>query len=150
MKDHFEGLYRYNQWANDLFCEKLHKINCKNSEILRLFSHVFNAQEIWLNRINESSNAVGVWDEFDLDTCIERLKRSNADWIEWLKRPHDFDKNISFTNSAGESHIMRLGDIVIHVANHSTHHRGQIATLLRQQNIAPPKGDYYYFALSEK
>lgn len=32
--------------------------------------------------------------------------------------------------------------MLIHVTNHSTHHRGQLTTMLRQAGATPPGTDY--------
>jgi len=150
MHHHFERLYDYNDWANDLFCQKLAEIACKDGEILRLLSHVHNAQTIWLNRIMQVDKTHGVWEIYTLEECIAHIKSSSQAWKLWLKDQKDFDRKVAYKNSIGKSYVMDLADIVIHVANHSTHHRGQIATLLRQQSIDPPKADFYYFALLEE
>ena len=150
MANHFKRLYAYNTWANELFCTKLTQINCSDKFILRLFSHIYNAQAIWLNRINGMQNKVGVWDEYGLEECVSRLTQSNVAWRSYIDNQDTFENEIASQNSLGQPFVMNLGDIVMHVANHGTHHRGQISTLLRQQDIDPPQADLYYFALSEK
>jgi len=44
----------------------------------------------------------------------------------------DLACELAFRNSRGEDHRMNFGGLVIHVFNHQTHHRGQIAQLLDQ------------------
>jgi len=51
-------------------------------------------------------------------------------------------------STQGDSFTMPLGELFIHCANHSTYHRGQIVTMLRQVGVAPPNTDYTQFARS--
>jgi uncharacterized damage-inducible protein DinB len=44
-----------------------------------------------------------------------------------------------------DADIYTLGELVQHVINHSTYHRGQIALLLRQLGHEPPSTDYHDF-----
>ena len=41
----------------------------------------------------------------------------------------------SYTTSHGESHRRRAGEVLLHVFNHATHHRGQISQILDGQGI---------------
>jgi uncharacterized damage-inducible protein DinB len=43
-----------------------------------------------------------------------------------------------------------LGELVQHILNHSTYHRGQIALLLRQLGHEPPSTDYRRFLTEER
>jgi uncharacterized damage-inducible protein DinB len=53
-------------------------------------------------------------------------------WLRWLGDAED---------DAGEAHADPLAPLIRHVVNHSTHHRGQAATQLRQLGQAPPGTD---------
>lgn len=57
--------------------------------------------------------------------------------IKWCKelREHDIDDTLKYTNFKGEVHNKRLGDLILHVFLHQVHHRGQVTTLLSQENI---------------
>ena len=41
-------------------------------------------------------------------------------------------ETIAYSNLAGEARRNRLGELFVHVVNHSSYHRGQVATMLRQ------------------
>lgn len=149
MDSPFTRLYQYNLWANGLFSEKLLEINCQDPYILKIYSHLHNAQIIWLNRIIGRDNKTGVWEVYQLEDCIKKTQRSSQEWLSYVQNITSFDQAISYTDSAGTKHQSILLEICLHVANHSTHHRGQIATALRQQDIAPPAGDFIYFTRSK-
>jgi uncharacterized damage-inducible protein DinB len=57
---------------------------------------------------------------------------------------------ISYTNTQGEAFQTTVEDILIHVFNHGTYHRAQVARDLRQHALTPVNTDYitYVRALS--
>jgi len=58
----------------------------------------------------------------------------------------DFDKRIAFKNSQGLPFNDKLVDILAHVINHGTHHRGQIGQDLKIAGIANlPVTDYIFY-----
>ena len=48
-------------------------------------------------------------------------------------------------NIKGERWTYRLAEILAHVVNHGTYHRGQLAHLLRDSGMAAPSTDYLIF-----
>jgi uncharacterized damage-inducible protein DinB len=46
---------------------------------------------------------------------------------------------------AGDSYQNKIEDILIHVGNHGTYHRGQIAMLLREKGYNPVSTDYILY-----
>jgi uncharacterized damage-inducible protein DinB len=149
MKTHLVRLFEYNQWANQLFCETILNADYQNKKIDVLISHTLAAELIWLDRISPVNTPVlGVWELLSLNEAIESLKAADELWLSYLKEDPAIDTVIKYTDSAGKKHQTILKDIITHVANHGTHHRGQLATLLRQENIAPPASDFIFFARS--
>ncbi len=45
----------------------------------------------------------------------------------------------------GTPHRNRLLDLLLHVVNHSSYHRGQLTTMLRRVGATPVATDYVYF-----
>jgi len=48
---------------------------------------------------------------------------------------------VAYRTFDGSSHEQSLGDLLRHVVNHATYHRGQLATMLRQLGRTPPATD---------
>ena len=146
MKAHFLRLFEYNLWANELFCKTLINADYQNPKIEVLLSHTYAAEIIWLSRAYKVDVEIpGVWELTPFDATVDAIKRADAVWIKFIENGPDFDSIIRYTNTAGEQHQTVLKDILVHVANHGTHHRSQIATLLREENIAPPASDFIFF-----
>ncbi|MDO8549036.1 MAG: DinB family protein [Ignavibacteria bacterium] len=49
---------------------------------------------------------------------------------------------IKYRNTKGDEYQNRLSDIITHVINHSSYHRGQIALLVRNAGGIPAVTDY--------
>ena len=68
-----EKLGAFNVWANTTVLNRLNEVAATGQEIppivLRLFSHVLNAQAIWIARIGGTPSPVKVWQEHDLAAC---------------------------------------------------------------------------------
>jgi len=146
MKFQLIRLFEYNLWANQKFGEILKDSAFKNPKILTFISHILNAQLIWIDRINGKGSETKVWTEYPIESAVDKLLVSSQAWLEMLENESDFDRMISYQNSLGTSHSSVIYDIISHVANHGTHHRGQIALLLREENIAPPASDFIFFS----
>lgn len=145
MKAHYQKLFAYNTWANDRFAEVIGQMKVPDTEILRLFSHIANAQVIWLERLQNQQNTVGVWNEYNPEKAIGMVKESSLALETFVSQTEAFDNTVAYKNSKGHQFETGASDILTHVANHGTHHRGQIATLLRKKEITPPASDFIFF-----
>lgn len=148
MKDYFLGLFKYNDWANQKLLICLQKNKIKEEKVLSLYNHIITAQNIWLNRINNlPSGNLELWETKKLLDLIELTHKSSEDWINFVRdyKMSSFEEVIAYQSTNGQAYETGLADIIIHVANHSTHHRAQIVQWLRSNNIDPPRLDYIFF-----
>ena len=148
MKDYFLGLFKYNDWANQNLLICLQKNKIKDQKILSLYNHLIVSQNLWLNRINSATpGKTTLWEEKKLLDLIDLTHKSSEDWIKFLReyQMSGFEEVIAYQNTSGQAFETGLADIVIHVINHSTHHRAQIVQLLRSGDIEPPRLDYIFF-----
>ena len=68
------------------------------------------------------------------------VEAHRAEW--WKALPEDaVSKKLRYKNLKGEPFEGRLWELVQHVVNHSSYHRGQVVTLLRQLGAKPPATD---------
>ncbi len=45
------------------------------------------------------------------------------------------DQVFTYVNRKGEEHRFRVGDVLLHIFNHATHHRGQISQILDEAGV---------------
>ena len=140
-------LLQYTHWANDRVLEALHSADAVPERILELMSHLLRTQDVWYGRVANTDHArLDFWVVDDLDTCVDRAEASMERWRALVAdRADRLDQPVTYTNSSGTEFETALRDILRHVVNHGTHHRAQIALLLREVGISPPATDYIYF-----
>ena len=149
MKIIFEELLEYTFAFNDKVIDSLMMLD-KNApeKSVRLINHTVNAQEIWNSRIDEKKIGIGVWDIRDL----KELKAANLDnykkSLAIIERGK-FDKKIRYTNTKGLSFENTIHEMIFHVVNHSTYHRGQIASDFKMNGIEPLITDYIFYKRTE-
>ena len=98
--------------------------------------HTMGAEWVWLERWKGLS-PTRLFDEGefpDIVTLSERwsvIEQHRASWLESLK-PDAMQESLRYRNLQGQEFETPLWQMVQHVANHSTYHRGQVVTMLRQ------------------
>lgn len=112
--------------------------------ILGILNHVLLAELSWLLRFRESlpgsqalaheTVAIGRTKDRMLhqsltDLCDHHLTVDRL-IVDLVGEPGAVDAVAEYTTRAGDRHRHRLGDLLLHVLNHATHHRGQISQIL--------------------
>jgi uncharacterized damage-inducible protein DinB len=95
--------------------------------------------------MQDPTPSTDIWAVDDLDTCAERSATITQRWIEAV-RTDDLTAPVEYQNSSGTTFTNQRREMAHHVVNHATHHRAQIARLLRQAGHEPPATDYIFFA----
>jgi len=136
-----EEIINYTELADQRMIEifKLASVEMPKAE--RLFSHILNAQHIWAQRMSGRKPLYGVWDIHPKEN-FEGISSDNFRLIRIALKDNALDKRIVYSNSQGISYENGLDEILFHLFNHSTYHRGQVVTLLKKEGFAPPVTDY--------
>ncbi len=130
-------------WANKKVINTLKKQQVADKKILTLMSHVLSALNIWLARIeNRSTEHYPLWQMYDIDQLEEMADDIGARWLLYIERNEKFDGVLIYKNYVGLPYENKIENIMIHLVNHSTYHRAQIATLLRQAGLEPINTDF--------
>jgi uncharacterized damage-inducible protein DinB len=147
LKDHFIHLFKYSDWANRNCTESVLKLKNKNSKAEELLSHIISAQEVWLNRVLGRDIIIDPWKQQSAEELIPKSTSKTAEWINFLEGLHenDFERRVEYKNTKGDKFTNKIKDILIHVINHSTYHRAQIASLIRQAGGEPAITDYIVY-----
>lgn len=140
----------YNNWANSLLLDSLAEVFTIRAVIvpnhcMTLLSHIANAQVIWTCRMLGSIPGVSVWQLHDLDTCSTLLGKSAKELAEIVKDRTLHDHIVKYNVSTGEPFATAVADILLHLFNHGTYHRSQIAKEMRAQGLDPINTDYIRF-----
>ena len=107
-------------------------------------AHILWADWLWFTRVVEPMDKPG-HTRGALETVWPELQDK---WIAWAERTSDPEINtVVEYKSILDGQIARTPawQIVMHVVNHATLHRGQVMGMLRQMGIAPPHTDLMNF-----
>ena len=106
--------------------------------------HVFAADRIWLQRV-QGVPPLGIPGPEYYDAAVLRpaWQAVGEDWRAWARplADEDFLQEISYRDLKGNPWRTPLWQVVLHVVNHGTHHRGQAAGFLRSMGHPPPPLD---------
>lgn len=150
-------LYTYNRWANAevrwaasvLTEEQLKRpLGSSYSSVLGTLRHILWAEWRWLGRWSDSMPPGQDPQELsEFSQLRERwasFEEAQTQFLCTLRDP-DLAQVVSYENPAGTTWSYTLGHMLQHVVNHSTYHRGQVTTLLRQVGAQPRATDLLVF-----
>lgn len=140
-KELFEYSHHFNQKLSDSFVESP---NETSEKAVKLFNHLLNAHQIWNNRIDPKQTTFGVW-ELHSVSDLKSIDKINYEHTLQVLDTFDLNEIINYSNSKGQTFSNNIRDIFFHVINHSTYHRGQIATEFKQQGLEPLISDYIFY-----
>lgn len=153
-----QTLYAYNRWATNRLLEAARLVNpadftrdlrTSHWSLRGTLVHIVWAEWIWLQRWRgESSKRVFAQDQFpDVDAIASRWRGVDRDQQDFITALTD-DRllaRLSYENLQGQRWEYSLAHMMQHVVNHSSYHRGQVVTLLRQLGHTPPPTDFLVF-----
>jgi uncharacterized damage-inducible protein DinB len=156
-------LFDYNDWANARLlgaCSSLSQANWSKDvggsypTLLSVVAHVVGGEWIWLKRwTGESPDSAPGWFKdpapSSLQDALHQVQQERRRFLDTLTEI-DLDREVPYTLLDGSKGAMALSTLLRHLVNHSTYHRGQIASMLRQLNVAPPATDLLIFAQQRK
>ena len=142
-------LYDHLAWADGLLLDALEATGDPPGEAMRLLAHLFGAERVWLMRIrNEDSSVQPVWPRLSLAQCRALAGEARAGFRDILHSAtgERLDAPVAYRNTKGQPFESSLRDILLHIALHGAHHRGQIAALLRREGREPAATDFILFS----
>ena len=144
MKELLQQYAAYNIWATKLLVERINKLSDEEitKEIASSFpslyktvQHMWLAEEAWWQRLKlaeklelQSENFSGSFSELSAN-----LAKQSKQWSEWVNVATDNQLSHVFAYIRNKEQFkMPVYQMMHHVFNHATYHRGQLVTILRQ------------------
>jgi len=157
------GLYDYHWWANrrlfDVAAGLGEEVAAREAgtqfsfpTLRRMLAHIYEADWVWFQRwIGASPSPTKLpGDEIpSLGVLRDRwdaLEREQRAFIQGLAVT-DLTRVVIYRNTAGREFRLALGPLLQHVANHATHHRSELATMLTVSSGSPPPTDLVVYHL---
>jgi uncharacterized damage-inducible protein DinB len=150
--DDLRLLVDYNYWARDRILEAVSALTPEKfteplgnsfSSIRDTIAHICDAESIWIRRWNgqrplgfqNPERMLGVAAAREEWTMLERQMREVVERLG----PAGVERMIEYKDMRGAPRSEVLWQMVQHVVNHGSYHRGQVTTMLRQLGASPPK-----------
>lgn len=152
--DEIRDLYAFNRWANLRFLDAVEPLtpgelsrDLESSfpSVLATLTHLLGAEWVWLARWKGTSPTTFP-DAAALDSLPAIRARWDALWEEQQAylaglTGSELAAPLAYRNMAGQEYSQPLAELLRHVVNHGTYHRGQVTTMLRQLGHAAPSTD---------
>jgi uncharacterized damage-inducible protein DinB len=153
-------LLAYTMWADRQVLGALRAVSPEDltrdtgtsfGSILGTMAHVVGAERLWVSRFagDPLPHVPDIADYPDLRALIfgaEEVWAALGALVAGLDE-EQLQRETTWTNSRGETYTQELWRPMLHMVNHSTYHRGQVVSLLRQLGYTPVSTDLvYYFA----
>ena len=144
MKELLQQYAAYNIWANKILFDRINKLNEEQinaviassfPSVYKTVSHMWLAEDVWWQRHKLVENIVVAAENFTgsfIDLCNQLAKQSQQ-WKDWVDSANENQLAHVFAYVRNkEQHKIKVQDMLLHLFNHATYHRGQLVTLLRQ------------------
>jgi uncharacterized damage-inducible protein DinB len=149
---------RYTAWASARIVEAAGKLSADeltrdfgtaDKSVLGTLVHTFAADRVWIGRVlgNVPSRFLEVEKDMHLTVLQNDWPQIYERWQGWADGIDDAQAAVAlqYHDLKGNAHTTPLWQIVMHVINHATHHRGQAAGMIRSMGYAPPVLDMIAF-----
>jgi uncharacterized damage-inducible protein DinB len=156
--DDIQTLYAYNRWANRRLLaaarpvetrDFMRDLTTSHGSLKGTLVHILWGEWIWLRRwLGESPKRLFASEEFpDIASLESRWAEVERDQVSFIAGLTDeqLQATVSYENLQGQRWAYSLAHMMQHVVNHSSYHRGQVVTLLRQLGQIPPATDFLLF-----
>jgi uncharacterized damage-inducible protein DinB len=152
-------LTRYNAWANGLIFDAVAALPAgePTKERRTLFgnmvgtlNHLYTVDVIWRAHLEGRAHGIPALKTV-LHPEFADLRRAQAEMDAWYVAYGDalseagLSGTVDFTLIGGNAGTMRRGDILLHVVNHTSYHRGWVADMFFEVPAHPPTTDLPVF-----
>src|SRR5689334_3079602 len=148
MKELLQQLATYNIWANQRILEIIlalpeekqkQELPSSFKSLYHTVLHMWNAENIWWQRMKLQERITKPFDTFKgtMDELANELLQQNRQWQEWVNNATDaaLDHVFQYQTFEKEQFKQPIFQMLLHVFNHGTYHRGQFINMLRQLGI---------------
>jgi uncharacterized damage-inducible protein DinB len=154
----FRTLYEYDAWANAKMlnaCKALTQeqltrgLGNSFGSVRDTLVHILGAQIVWIERLTGGEPVGLPAPDGYPDLAAVRMKWAEIEprlqaYVNGLTAA-DAERVLEYRNVKGTVFHDPIGNILQHLANHGSYHRGQVTTLLRQLGATPVNTDMIGF-----
>jgi len=152
-------LARYNAWANRTIFDAVAALPPGEAtkerpslfkNMVNTLNHLHVTDLIWQAHLEGRAHGIPALNTVlypDLAELYRAQQAIDGWYIAWSDAltAAALDETVSFTLIGGNQGVMTRGDIMLHVVNHTSYHRGFVADLFYQVPVRPPLTDLPVF-----
>lgn len=157
-RDEVLAFYAFHHWATDRILTAFDHVTAAQLDQpwggsfdtgRGLLRHILGAEWLWCQRWNGTSprkvpDLPPSLDGAGFRAEWKKLRAEEQSYLAELSGER-LCGELSYVNLKGERNVYPLSDILLHVVNHGTYHRGQLTHLLRDLGLPAPSTDYLLF-----
>ena len=145
MKDLLSQFASYNVWANQKLLDVIlalpeekqkQEVPSSFSNLFKTLLHMWDAESAWWQRMKLQERIIVPSENFNgsMNDVAGGLMQQNRQWEEWVNNASDISLEhvFQYQNSKKEQFKQPIFQMILHVFNHGTYHRGQLINMLRQ------------------
>ena len=151
-------LFEYNRWANQRVLKSVARLSPEqflrelhNSfpSVRDTLCHIMAVEWIWTARCRGNAPPT-LWkaEEFPVFEALRvrwsEVEREQAEFLSGL-RDDQLTAVVKYRDTSAGDRVLPLWQALQHTVNHSTYHRGQVTTMLRQLGAIPQATDLALF-----
>jgi uncharacterized damage-inducible protein DinB len=154
-----QTLTRYKAWADDVFLSVIATLPEAEliaprpiyfGSLIRTLNHSYAMDFVWQSHLLGKPHGLTTRNPADhppIQDLIASQRQMDAWYVNYADSlPHgELDELVEFEFIGGGVGTMSRGDILLHVVNHTTYHRGHVADMLYHLNVFPPTTDLPVF-----
>ena len=146
MKELLQQYAAYNIWATTTLFERISKLPEEKitqdivssfPSIFKTALHMWQAESIWWQRLQKAEKIMVLSEVFkgNFSELTHGLAAQSAQWKTWVDNATEDELTIEFSFIRNnEPYTLKICNMLLHIFNHATFHRGQLVTFLRQLN----------------
>jgi len=156
MKELLQQLSAYHLWADKLLLScinglpgEMHQKEVRSSfpSLYKTVLHIWSAESIWWQRMKLQERIIVPADSFtgSMLEASNELMQLDKLWNEWIHAAQErhLEHVFQYQNMSGQQFKQPMYQMLLHLFNHGTYHRGQLVTILRQLGIEKiPQTDF--------
>jgi uncharacterized damage-inducible protein DinB len=164
MKELLTQYATYNIWANNEILnvilsltneQQKQEITSSFSSIYNTCYHLYDAESIWYQRLQQVEKMIRQSENqaATMQDVANGWQQQSRLWLDWIGNVSEeqLKEIFHYQNMKGEKFQQPLQEVLLHLFNHSTYHRGQLVTMLRQVGVEKiPATDFVHWARTMK
>lgn len=139
-------LIEFEYWANAQSLKAMDVAETPIPEALSMMGHSIAISKLWAARVEGRTEPFDAWPQTSSAHIKTELERLRERWLTLAER-HSPEDEVHYTGRGAQIYSNRFDEVLQEMLQHSAHHRGQVALILRLRGFDPPPSTDFIPAL---